>query len=62
MSGQITSYPHYWNVYGNIAPLELSQPTDKQFFIQYKCQIELQNEININNMPIKPIKLIPDIG
>jgi hypothetical protein len=61
MSGQITTYPSYWNVYGNIAPLELLQPTNKQVFTQYKCQIELQNEININNIPIKSIKLIPDM-
>jgi hypothetical protein len=57
MSGQINLHPIKWSVNGNIAPLELSKPDNIQVFAPYKCQLQLQNEIIIDKILLKPIQI-----
>lgn len=60
MSGQINLHPIGWSVNGNIAPVELSKPENIQVFTPHKCQLQLQNEIIIDKIILKPIQINPD--
>lgn len=60
MSGQINLHPIKWSVNGNIAPVELSKPDNIQVFTPHKCHLELQTEIIINKIVLKPIQIISD--
>jgi hypothetical protein len=57
MSGQINLHPIKWSVNGNIAPSELSKSENIQVFTPYKCHLQLQTEIIIDKIPLKPVQI-----
>ena len=61
MSGQVKGTINKWNVKGNIAPEEVSNPSSVSVFSTENCQLSLESVINIDGHLIRPVKSIPNI-
>ncbi|AIS32490.1 hypothetical protein BRM9_1679 [Methanobacterium formicicum] len=60
MSGQIERNPIKWHVKGNIAPQEVSNPTNEGVFTKNNCTLIVESAVVIDGNLIKPIKSTPN--
>lgn len=60
MSGQVNRNPTAWSVIGNIAPVEVSNPTVTDVFTTHNCTVELESATTVDGHLLIPVKSTTD--